>query len=56
MIDTVKDQMETLVPKQMKKAYQSPELVAYGTVAELTAHVSTGMAVFDSAQSAFRSS
>jgi len=40
MTDSVKNQAEAFVPKQ-KKAYETPELVNYGTVANLTAHTNT---------------
>ena len=54
MIDSVKSPMETLVPQQ-KKAYQTPELVAYGTVADLTATTNNAGGNFDTAKSGNRS-
>jgi hypothetical protein len=39
MTEAVKNQAESFLPKQ-KKAYQPPELVSYGTVADLTASTS----------------
>jgi hypothetical protein len=54
MIDTVKDQVGTSAPTP-KKAYQTPELVPYGTVADLTKTVSTTGNVFDATQANFKS-
>jgi hypothetical protein len=54
MIDTEKSPVETFVLKA-KKPYQSPELVAYGTVAQLTENSANAGTVFDSGQGGKRS-
>jgi len=42
MKEAAKDQVKVSSPKQ-KRAYQAPELVSYGTVAELTASTNANM-------------
>jgi hypothetical protein len=46
MIDSTKEQMES-TNQPLKKAYKTPELVVYGTVANLTEGGAQPGAVFD---------
>ena len=53
MSEQVKNQAESFLPEQ-KKAYQPPELISYGTVAELTNNNAAGTGL-DNAQALSKS-